>query len=172
MKSALLLIDLQNDYFPGYSFPLWNSEVVVERTVKLIERAKRAGVDIIHIQHVADPSLGLAPFFNRGTEGVMIRKEILDAAPDGYIVEKSYADSFIKTGLEELLTKLGSENLYVCGMMTQNCVTHTAISKHAEKYKVKIIQDCSTTVSEMLHLIALAAVSTRAELINSDQLEF
>jgi nicotinamidase-related amidase len=52
-------------------------------------------------------------------------------------------------------------------MMTQNCVTHTAISKSAEEYKVAILPDCCTTVSEMLHLIALNAVSTRVPLIPS-----
>jgi nicotinamidase-related amidase len=48
-------------------------------------------------------------------------------------------------------------------MMTQNCVTHTAISKLAEKYSVKILSDCCTTVSQMIHLIALNGVSTRIE---------
>ena len=54
--------------------------------------------------------------------------------------------------------------LLLCGMMTQNCVTHTAISKAVEKYPVSILTDCCTTVSEILHLIALHAVSTRVTL--------
>jgi isochorismate hydrolase len=62
-----------------------------------------------------------------------------------------------------------ANEILVCGMMTQNCVTHTAISKHAEKYKSAILPDCSTTVSEMLHLIALHAVSTRMALVPSMQ---
>jgi nicotinamidase-related amidase len=44
--------------------------------------------------------------------------------------------------------------MLVCGMMTQNCVTHTAISKAAEKYSVKILPDCFTTINEPIHLIA------------------
>ncbi|MGL5318296.1 MAG: isochorismatase family protein, partial [Bacteroidales bacterium] len=148
------------------------TDEVLNNTVALIEKAKKNNVPVIIIQHVADPALGLSPFFNEGTEGVLIKKEISDAAPDAYIVKKTFADSFIQTDLEETLQKIGAENLYVCGMMTQNCVTHTAISKHAEKYNVKIVPDCCTTVSQMLHLIALAAVSTRMEFINSDQLEF
>jgi len=54
----------------------------------------------------------------------------------------------------------------VCGMMTQNCVTHTAISKAAEKYKVAVLEDCCASVSEMLHLIALRALSTRVALLS------
>ncbi len=67
------------------------------------------------------------------------------------------------------MTKLGVTELLVCGMMTQNCVTHTAISKAAEKYKVTILPDCCTTVSEILHLIALHAVSTRVNLLPSTE---
>ena len=54
-------------------------------------------------------------------------------------------------------------------MMTQNCVTHTAISKSAEKYKVSILMDCCTTVNEMLHKIALHAVSTRVPLVSANE---
>jgi nicotinamidase-related amidase len=54
-------------------------------------------------------------------------------------------------------------------MMTQNCVTHTAISKAAEKYSVKILTDCCTTVNQMIHLIALNAVSTRIALVESSE---
>jgi len=50
--------------------------------------------------------------------------------------------------------------------MTQNCVTHTAISKAAEKYSVKILSDCCTTVDQMIHLIALKGVSTRIPLVD------
>lgn len=59
--------------------------------------------------------------------------------------------------------------MLVCGMMTHNCVTHTAISRSAEKYTVRVLPDCCTTVSEMLHLLALHALSTRISLIPSAQ---
>ncbi len=78
---------------------------------------------------------------------------------------KEHADSFFETRLEETLSRLGVTELLVCGMVTQNCVTHTAISKSAEKYKVCILPDCCTTVNEMLHEVALRAVSTRVPLV-------
>ena len=53
-------------------------------------------------------------------------------------------------------------------MMTQNYVTHTEISKSAEKYKVSILTDCCTTVTPILHAIALHAVSTRVPLVLSN----
>lgn len=167
MTKALLVIDLQNDYFPGGKFPLWNTDVVLQNIEQAITKASAQGVPVIHIQHIAKG--GLTPFFNEGTLGADIHPRILAAAPKAPVVVKEFADSFEKTNLEETLTKLGVTDLLVCGMMTQNCVTHTAISQAAKKYNVTILPDCCTTVSEILHLIALHAVSTRLNLTPSSE---
>jgi nicotinamidase-related amidase len=165
MSKALLVIDVQNDYFPGGNFPLWNADAVLANTVRAIAAAQAQGVPVIFVKHVANNSRGLAPFFNEGTHGVELHQAIVAAAPDAPVVIKSFADSFHQTNLEELLGKQGITELLVCGMMTQNCVTHTAISKAAEKYAVSVLTDCCTTVSEILHLIALNALSTRVALV-------
>lgn len=83
MKKALLIIDLQNDYFLGEKFPLWNTEVSLSNIEKAIHEADKKGISIIHIQHVANPAMGISPFFNQGTEGVAIHPRILAAAPNG-----------------------------------------------------------------------------------------
>lgn len=169
MKQALLVIDLQNDYFPGGAFPLWNAETVLDNTVRAIQSAHARGIPTILVRHIADAKQGLAPFFNPGTAGAEIHPGILDSAPGAPVIDKHFADGFEKTNLEETLAGMGAEELLVCGMMTQNCVTHTAISRASEKYKVVILADCCTTVSEILHKIALNAVSTRLEIKNSDE---
>ncbi len=169
MTKALLVIDLQNDYFLGGKFPLWNTEAVLESIVGAIEKATGKGIPVVLIQHVANKEMGIAPFFNEGTEGAEIHPRILTAAPDAPVVVKEFADSFERTNLEETLSKLGATELLMCGMMTQNCVTHTAISKAAEKYGVCILADCCTTVDEMIHNIALHAVSTRVKLVPSSE---
>ena len=166
-KQALIVIDLQNDYFPEGKFPLWNTESTLVNVETAIAKAQAKKIPVIHVQHVADASKGIAPFFNEGTTGVEIHPRILAAAPNGIVVTKAFADSFYRTTLEATLSKLGIDELLICGMMTQNCVTHTAISKAAEKYTVKILSDCCTTVSQMIHLIALNAVSTRVTLVES-----
>lgn len=61
-KTALLIIDLQNDYFAAGAFPLWQAEETKDRIVTFMHKAQVAGVEIIHVQHIADPALGLAPF--------------------------------------------------------------------------------------------------------------
>jgi nicotinamidase-related amidase len=166
-QRALIVIDVQNDYFPDGKFPLWNVEATLDKVESAIARARADAVPVILVQHVADASKGAAPFFNQGTWGVEIHARIRAAAPDASVVTKSFADSFLQTTLEQKLTELGIGELLICGMMTQNCVTHTAISKAAEKYKVSILGDCCTTVSQMIHLIALNAVSARVPVIDS-----
>jgi len=166
-KPALLLIDLQNDYFPEGLFPLWNTESVLTATENAIAKATEAGIPVIHIQHIADKALGIAPFFNQDSEGANIHERILAAAPNAPTVVKAYADSFHETDLEKVLSELNVDTLWIAGMMTQNCVTHTAISKAADKYDVSILMDLCTTVDEMIHNIALHAVSTRVPLIQS-----
>ncbi len=165
MKKGLLVIDVQNDYFPSGKFPLWNSEKTLDNIEKLIVKAKNNNVPVILVQHIADSN---SPFFAEGTEGDEIHPRILQAAPPEKIIGKTFADAFYKTDLTEVLSELGVEELLVCGMMTHNCVTHTAVSKSAEKYSVKVLPDCCTTVTEVLHLLALDALSIRIDLVNSD----
>lgn len=168
-KKSLLVIDLQNDYFSKGKFPLWNTEQTLSNIKIAIEKANMKNIPVIHIQHIADPVKGIAPFFNEGSEGVEIHPVIMAIAPKAEIVVKSFADGFEKTDLEETLQKYSIDELLICGMMTQNCVTHTAISKAADKYKVSIVMDCCTTVDKMIHNIALNAVSTRVQLVTTDQ---
>ena len=166
-KQALIVIDLQNDYFPDGKFPLWNTEETLTKTEAAIALAKARQVPVILIQHIADASKGIAPFFNAGTEGVEIHPRLRAAAPDAPVVVKRFADSFHQTTLDTELSRLGVEEILLCGMMTQNCVTHTALSKAAEKYSVKVLTDCCTTVSQMIHLIALNALSIRVGLLEA-----
>lgn len=166
-KQALIVIDLQNDYFPDGKFPLWNTDATLANVEAAIAKANAQSIPVVLVQHLTDASKGIAPFFNAGSEGADIHPRILSAAPDATVVTKSFADGFLNTALESTLNSLGIEELLICGMMTQNCVTHTAISKAAEKYRVKILPDCCTTVSQMIHLIALNAVSMRVELAES-----
>lgn len=162
MSKALVIIDLQNDYFPGGAYPLWNADQTLANIKSAVASAKGAGIPIVIVQHVADPSQGPSPFFNAGSHGVEVHSELRELVPDAPVVIKAFADSFEQTNLREVLGD--ARHLMLCGMMTQNCVTHTALSKAAEAYEIDVLVDCCTTVDEMLHLIAVHALSTRVAL--------
>ncbi|MDI1482920.1 cysteine hydrolase family protein [Polyangium sp. y55x31] len=164
MGKVLIVIDVQNDYFSDGAFPLWHAEATLEVIERAVAVARAKDVPVVLVQHFADTSRGPAPFFNRGTTGAEIHTRITTAAPGAPVVVKAHADSFVNTTLEATLASLGATELLLCGMMTHNCVTHTALSKSAEKYDVTVVADGCTTVSEILHLLALHALSTRVRL--------
>ena len=154
-EKALIVIDVQNDYFPGGKLPLWNAEETLGHIVNAIADAGKQGIDVILVQHVADRSKG-APFFIAGTTGADIHPDILKAAPDAPVVVKHRADAFNGTNLNAVLDKSGIEEILICGMQTQNCVGLSAISKNATPYKPAILSDCCTAETKTVHAIALA----------------
>lgn len=166
MKRALIVIDVQNDYFADGAFPLWDADAVLERTVAAIGRARDAGIPVVLVQHIA---AGPSPLFVKDSRGAELHPRIRAAAPDAPVVVKAHADAFLDTTLADTLAGLGAEEILLCGMMTQNCVTHTALSRAAERYAVKLLGDCCTTVSEILHKFALSAIAPRTPVLAAGQ---
>lgn len=162
-KTALIVIDVQNDYFAPGKFPLWEADAALSATEAAIIGAREAGMAVILVQHVANAE---APFFTPDSVGVAIHPRILTAAPEAPVVIKTAADAFLRTDLEAVLAGQGITELLICGMMTHNCVTHTALSKAAEKYQISVLADCCATVSQILNLIALKALSDRVVVKN------
>lgn len=162
MSQTLIVIDVQNDYFPGGKFELWNTEQTLESCLKAIEDTKATGGSVVLVQHLVD---GPGPFFARGTVGAEIHPRILEAAPDATIVTKHHADSFRQTTLKAHLDELGATDLLLVGMMTHNCITHTALSNEAADYSVRILGPATTTVGEIIQLLALHALSDRLPVV-------
>jgi nicotinamidase-related amidase len=166
-QAALIVIDVQNDYFPTGAYPLHDTQAVLERTVQAVRSAQAQGLPVVLVQHVAK---GPSPFFNADTEGVQIHPLLRAAAPDAPVVVKGHADSFLNTTLQTTLATLGVDSLWLCGMMTHNCVTHTALSPQAQGYTVRVLEDLCTTVDPMIHAIALSALRDRVEVLSAQTL--
>ena len=166
-QPALIAIDIQNDYFPTGAYPLHDTQAVLERTVQAVRSAQAQGVPVVLVQHVAR---GPSPFFNAGTDGVQIHPLLREAAPNAPVVVKGHADSFLNTTLQTTLAAQGVDTLWLCGMMTHNCVTHTALSPQAQGYTVRVLEDLCTTVDPMIHAIAISALRDRVEVVGSDSL--
>ena len=167
---ALVVIDVQNDYFPSGAFPLWAPDAALEATVRAIAHARTRGVPVVLVQHVADASRGPARFFNPGADGTRIHPAVLAAAGDAPVIVKRHADAFEGTDLHATLQALGVDELLLCGMMSHNCVTHTALARSADAYRrVTVLTDASTTVTEVLHAIALSALAPRVRLATVEE---
>src|SRR4051812_15915311 len=90
MSKTLLVIDIQNDYFAGGRYPLWNTEATLAAAEAAIGRARASGVPVVLVQHVASPG-AVSPLFNADTDGVEIHPRIAAAAPGAPVVVKHHA---------------------------------------------------------------------------------
>jgi nicotinamidase-related amidase len=122
MTRALLIIDIQRDYFPGGAFPLVGTEEAAAVAHRVLGQFRAAGEPIIHVQHVAgEPD---ARFFRAGTAGVEIHP--LVAPQDGeLLVQKAEPNSFVGTTLATELDNRKIDQLVVVGMMSSMCVDAT-----------------------------------------------
>jgi nicotinamidase-related amidase len=122
MTQALLLVDIQNDYFPGGAMELVGSPEAVIQAAALLQAFRRAARPVVHIQHVATrPG---ATFFLPGTSGAEIHSGVAPL-PDEAVFQKHFPNSFRETPLLEHLRGLGVTQLVVAGMMTHMCIDTT-----------------------------------------------
>ena len=153
--NALLVIDIQNDYFPNGAFPLHNAEKACQAALPLIMQAKSAGWLVVGIQHLNSRD---AAFFAADTPGAELHPKIAAALGDAPIITKHQADSFFATELAPLLEHHGVQNVYLLGMMTQHCITHTALSKQLPGQAFIYANACAAP-SQFLHDLAIRGLS-------------
>lgn len=144
MKTALLLIDIQNDYFPGGANELWRSAEAAAKAREALALFRKNAWPVVHVRHI-NTREG-ATFFLPDTPG----SEINDAvrpAPGEEVVVKHYPDSFLQTTLRQRLEDLGVERIVVCGMMSHMCVDTTVRAAKAYGYDITLLHDACTTMA-------------------------
>ena len=142
MSQTLLLIDLQNDYFPGGAMELVGSTVAVARAAGLLQRFRERRLPVIHIQHVATrPG---ATFFLPGTAGAEIHADVAPRAEET-VFQKHFPNSFRETPLLEHLRRHGITQLVVAGMMTHLCVDTTVRAAADLGFQCRLAADACAT---------------------------
>ena len=122
MTKALLIVDIQNDYFPGGKMELEGSEAASLRAGELLAAFRGRGLPIIHVHHVSvRPG---ATFFLPDTEGVQIHPNVAPAGQE-IVLQKHFPNSFRDTRLLEHLRQTGVQELVIAGMMTHMCIDAT-----------------------------------------------
>jgi nicotinamidase-related amidase len=135
---ALLIIDIQRDYFPGGEYPLVEPEAAAEQARRVLDTFREAGDPVIHMKHVWDAPD--AAFMRPGTEGIEIHSEV--APNDGELVlEKTTPNSFVGTPLEEELRQRDPDQLVVTGMMSSMCVDATVRAAADLGFSPTVIHD-------------------------------
>ena len=147
MKEALLIIDVQNDYFPGGANELSHPLEAEMRIRELIAESRVCGRPVIYIQHFNPPD---DTFFLEGTFGAEISDRIKPTDNDKIII-KRYPNSFLETEPNEYLKSIGATELIVCGMMTHMCVDTTVRAAMDYGYSVKVVADACATMDLTIH---------------------
>jgi nicotinamidase-related amidase len=135
---ALIVVDIQNDYFPGGDWELSGIESAADNAAKLIAAARKNGDTIVHIRHEF-PS-NEAPFFRPGSKGAQTNEKV-SAKDQEKVIVKNHVNSFRNTELKELLDSKQIEELVICGAMSHMCID--AITRAAADFgfKVTVIHD-------------------------------
>jgi nicotinamidase-related amidase len=121
MADALVVIDIQNEYFPGGAIPLPDAEGAAGRAAQAIEAARTAALPVIHVRHEEPAS---DEYFVPGSRGAETNPTV--APSDGEpVIVKHHPNSFLQTDLAERLAAVGASRVAFCGMMTSMCVDAT-----------------------------------------------
>ena len=177
MKTALLLIDIQNDYFPGGKYPLVNPLEAARKAYMILQCFRESGYPHVHIQHISlEPD---AMYFISGDRSTDIHDSVahFEAEP---IVYKHEPNSFLNTNLLELLKSWETERVIVTGMMTHMCVDATTRAASDLGFQVIVAEDACATrdlkyddtiiPAEHVHKAFLAALQSYGKVMKSEEI--
>ena len=177
MKTALLVIDIQKDYFEGGKYPLVNPLEAAKKAYELLQCFREHNGYHIHIQHISlKPD---AVFFVKGDSGSDIHDAVAHFEGEP-IVYKHHPNSFRETNLLEMLKAWGIERVVITGMMTHMCVDATARAAADFGFQVIIAEDAcatrdlqygdTTIPSELVHKSFLAALKSYGKVMKSEEI--
>ncbi|MBJ2266184.1 cysteine hydrolase [Pseudomonas sp. MF6772] len=141
-KQALILIDIQNDYFPQGKWPLAGVEAAADKAQQVLHAFRQAGDAVIHVRH--EFTSADAPFFTPGSEGAHIHAKVQNEN-DEPVVLKHFVNAFRQTNLRELLEQHSITDLVVVGSMSHMCIDAVVRAAADYGYNVTVIHDACAT---------------------------
>ncbi len=177
MTKALLLIDIQNDYFAGGAMELVGMQQASGVAAALLALFRDAREPLIHVRHVfADPA---APFFRAETSGIEIHSSVAPLDNET-VITKQQVNGFLQTELQAKLDAQGVDQLVICGAMSHMCIEGTSRAASDLGFKCQVVHDaCATCDQEFdgrklpaadVHGTAMSALGfAYAEVLSMDQ---
>ena len=162
-KTALLIIDMQKDFtLPGAPFYVDTGLRVLPKVREALAAFREAGLPVVHVfrYYRADGSdveiTRYAGFVEagggcvRGTEGAGILDEIAPIEGE-YLIVKQRWSAFFRTELDNLLRRLGVDQVVLAGVQTPNCIRGTAWDANSLDYEVVVLEDATGAKTEEVH---------------------
>ena len=138
--TALLIIDIQNDYFPGGKMELDRATEAAEKASDMLTHFREKKFPVFHIQHesISEGST----FFLPGTEGQKINERVKPQENETIIV-KNFSNGFVQTDLHEMLKEQKIKKLVITGMMTFMCIDATTRAAKDLGFHCTLIHDAT-----------------------------
>lgn len=131
VKTALLIVDIQNFYFPGEGPGLVHAEeaaLAAKEVLKIFREQKQL---VIHVRHLAK-------------KGFEIHQYVTPLA-DEKVITKQEVNSFYKTDLLEYIKNNGVTRLVIIGMQTHMCLEAAVRAAHDFGFECIVVQDACAT---------------------------
>jgi nicotinamidase-related amidase len=142
MNKALIIIDIQNDYFENGRMPLVGAEAASLNARQILEKFRSDNLPVIHIQHLA--ARPNSTFFLPVTKGQEIHENVKPIDHEKVVV-KHFPNGFKETELLEYLKSKNITGLVICGMMTHMCVDATTRAAKDFGFNCIVIGDACAT---------------------------
>ncbi len=154
--TALLIVDIQNDYFPGGAMELVGSQEAGKQAKQLLAAFREKNMPVIHIQHISmHPG---ATFFLPGTKGAEIHECVFPRQGET-IIQKHFPSSFRNTTLLEHLRDKKIHRLVIIGMMTHMCIDTTTRAAADLGFECFLCHDACATRDLSFNNITIPAKS-------------
>lgn len=154
MKSALIIVDVQNDYFEKGANPLFHSMETLTNVIRLRDHFRTNDDPVVFIKHIATSPL--ATFFKPDTIGSEIHADLCPQWGE-QIVIKHFPNSFRATELHQILQEKEITHLVICGMMSHMCIDATTRAAKDLGYTCTVIDDACTTKDLEINGVTIAA---------------
>lgn len=161
-KRAILVVDLQNEYWPAGNFSLVGIEAAAANAARVIALARAESDLVVHIRH----EMPGGPIFVPGTEGAKINETVLPQG-DEPVITKNFPNSFRDTGLDDLLKEKGVEEVIVIGAMSHMCVDATTRAANDLGYRTVTIHDACATRDLEFNGVTTPAAQVHAALMGA-----
>lgn len=143
MTTALIMIDIQQGLFD--EGPIYRVEDMLKNAASLLERARKSGIPIVHVQHDG----GKGDSLEQGKPGFETHPAVAPR-PGEHRVVKTHCSSFVNTGLDAKLKQLGVTDLVIAGLQTDFCIDTACRVAHSLGYKVTLAEDAHSTFDSSL----------------------
>lgn len=166
MSRALLVIDVQNEYFNG-ALPITHPTGHLECITKVMDVAAQHAVPTVVVRHhMADEA---APMFRHGSDEWQLHEEVANR-PHQKLIDKQLPGSFTNTDLEEWLKQKGIDTVTIAGYMTHMCCDTTARQAAHRGLKVEFLSDATGTLPVQNEAGSVTAEELQRAILCSQQM--